>query len=132
MENGFKNLENLNARSGFLFLITIPKIKGIPKINETNFTNSKGSNCTVLNIWAVGSYKFPQNAKLIGVIKTATNVAKAVRLTDKAAFPPESCVMKFEILPPGQAATIIIPKAILGMGFIMFTNKKVIKGNKMN
>ena len=40
--------------------------------------------------------------------------------------------MKLEILPPGQAATINIPNAILGKGSIIKTSKKVIAGNKMN
>ena len=40
--------------------------------------------------------------------------------------------MKFEILPPGQAATIIIPKAILGCGFTNKIIKYVAKGNNTN
>jgi hypothetical protein len=40
--------------------------------------------------------------------------------------------MKLEILPPGHAATINIPNAILGIGFIIRTNKNVTAGNKKN
>ena len=40
--------------------------------------------------------------------------------------------MKLEIFPPGQAATIIIPKAILGCGCMARINRKVSSGNKTN
>ena len=62
----------------------------------------------------------------------AKNVANAVKLTDKAVFPFAKCVIKLEMFPPGQAATIIIPNAILGCGLISITNKKVNNGNKIN
>ena len=62
----------------------------------------------------------------------AKKVAKAVRLTDKAVFPFAKCVMKLEMFPPGQAATIIIPKAILGCGLISITKIKVNNGNNTN
>ena len=63
---------------------------------------------------SVGAYKLPQNCKLNGVIKIQINVANAVRLTDRAAFPPAILLKKFETFPPGQAAIIIIPNAKLG------------------
>lgn len=62
----------------------------------------------------------------------AKNVAKAVKLTDKAVFPFARCVKKLEMLPPGQAATIIIPNAIVGCGLIISTSKKVKAGNRKN
>ena len=62
----------------------------------------------------------------------AKSVAIAVRLTDKAVFPLAKCVMKFEMLPPGQAATMNIPKAMLGIGFMTKTNKKVMAVSTTN
>lgn len=83
-------------------------------------------------IAAVGPYIEPQNCKFKGVIKTAKRVATAVKLTDKAEFPLAKWVIKFEILPPGQAATINIPNAILGIGSVNHTNKNVTMGNNKN
>jgi hypothetical protein len=72
-----------------------------------------------ITILAVSEYRPPQKAKLKGVIKTADMVAKAVRLMDRAAFPLARDDIKFEIFPPGQAATSIIPRATLGVGFMI-------------
>ena len=41
-------------------------------------------------------------------------VLNAVSDTDNSVFPLEKDVMKFEMLPPGHAATRIIPSAIIG------------------
>ena len=41
-------------------------------------------------------------------------VLNAVSDTDSSVLPFEREVMKFEILPPGQDATSIIPRAIIG------------------
>ena len=95
---------------------SIPKISGRPKTIKTE-----------INIWYVSMvigfsssvptelvyliYNPPQKAKLSGVINTAKTVATAVRLTDNSTFPFANEEMKFEILPPGQAATRIIPIA---------------------
>ncbi|MEZ4905059.1 MAG: hypothetical protein R2822_26560 [Spirosomataceae bacterium] len=57
------------------------------------------------------AYRLPQKVKLKGVITTAIMVLIAVRLTAKATFPRANDVIKLEILPPGQAATSIIPNA---------------------
>src|SRR5690554_784561 len=65
-------------------------------------------------------------------MKTAIKVEKAVKLTERAVFPFDKYVIKFETFPPGQAATIIIPRAILGWGLIAKTSKKVRKGNRIN
>ena len=79
------------------------------------FNISSGLMLTVRRIEAVGSYKLPQNCKLNGVIKIAALVANAVRLTLRAVFPPDRWVIKLEIFPPGQEATMIIPRAMLGL-----------------
>ena len=62
-------------------------------------------------------------------MKTAHTLAMAVMHTESAVFPLANEVMKFEILPPGQAATIIIPIATLGIGLKIQTTKKVKNGN---
>ena len=55
--------------------------------------------------------------KFKGVMKIALNVAKAVKLTDKAALALAIELMKLEMFPPGQEATKIIPNAMVGDGF---------------
>lgn len=64
----------------------------------------------------------------------ASRVAIAVKLTDKATFALASDEMKLEILPPGHAATKIIPSAMVGDKnlFNAMTSKKVRKGSKTN
>ena len=73
----------------------------------------------------------PQNAMLKGVRNMALTVENAVIDTDSAEFPPALCVMKFEILPPGQAATRIKPNAIDGCGWARITKRKVKTGKMM-
>ncbi len=87
---------------------------------------------TAVNIAAVGGYRLAQKLKLNGVMNMAATVEIAVRLTERATFPRAREVMKLETLPPGQAATIIIPIAILGRGSITSTNRKVSKGRTRN
>ena len=132
IEKGFKYFINFNAITGFFQRTIIPKTSGTPKINKTNLNNTNGSNSIAFKMVAVGSCRLLQNWKFKGVITKQTKVANAVRLTDKAEFPFAICVIKLEIFPPGQAATKNIPKAILGLGLIAFTNKKVSAGNNMN
>lgn len=93
---------------------------------------SKGFILTVRRMEAVGSYRPPQNCKLNGVIKMAAIVANAVRLTLSAVFPPERWVIKLEIFPPGQEATKIIPRAILGLGCKIRIRPKVKAGRIIN
>ena len=69
-----------------------------------------------------------QKAKLKGVMKMAAEVVIAVKLTDSAAFPPANLLMKLLMFPPGQQATNIIPKAMLGRGSNMKISIKVIMG----
>ncbi len=99
---------------------------------ETNSTISTGEMATSVNIFDVGPYNEPQNSRFKGVIITANKVATAVRLTDKAELPLAKCVMKLEIFPPGHAATMNIPKAMLEIGSIIHTNAKVIAGKSIN
>ena len=59
-------------------------------------------------------YMLPQKAKFSGVVNTHAAVLNAVSETESSVFPLESDVMKFEMLPPGQDATSIIPNEIIG------------------
>ncbi len=45
----------------------------------------------------------------------APSVAIAVKLTERATLPFAREEMKLDILPPGQAATKIIPNAMVGV-----------------
>ena len=87
---------------------------------------------TYLTQVALGILNVCQNEILNGVMNTAVTLAMAVIHTESAVFPLARAVMKFEILPPGHAATIIIPIATLGIGFKIKTNKKVKKGSAKN
>ena len=72
------------------------------------------------------------NARLKGVEKTATELLRAVMLTDRAVLPWASQTRKLETLPPGQAATSIMPRATVGDGFRIRVNPKVAAGSKKN
>ena len=63
---------------------------------------------------------------------TAVKVEKPVRLMDRAVLPLAIDDKKFEIFPPGQDATRIIPNARLGWGFTRRISKKGKKGNSIN
>lgn len=65
-------------------------------------------------------------------MKMADKVASAVMVTDKAELPFASDDRKFEMFPPGQDATSIIPSATDGVGLIIITNKNVMAGNTKN
>ena len=112
--------------------MSIPRTKGIPRINDTNLNNSYGFRDTVFKIEFVGAYKLPQNCKFKGVIRIQAKLAKAVKLTDNAAFPPAILLKKLETFPPGQAAIIIIPRAKLGCGCIKIIARNVAAGNRKN
>ena len=65
-------------------------------------------------------------------MNSATVVAIAVIDTESAVFPPARWVRKFEMLPPGQAATSIRPSAMLGSGRKARTMRKVAAGKTTN
>jgi len=60
----------------------------------------------------------------------AAVVEIAVRLTERATLPLAMELIKFEMFPPGHAATKIIPNATVGVGLSRSTNRKVRDGNK--
>ena len=74
--------------------------------------------------------RLPQNAKLSGVITTATAVDSALTLTDSAVLPRAWCTRKLEMCPAGQDDTRIMPSAMLGKGCSTHTSTYVIAGNK--
>ena len=82
-----------------------------------------------LSNWEVGLYRPAQREKLKGVRKIADILEKAVKLTESAVFPFARLVKKLETLPPGQAATKNIPKAMLGGGWRSVTKTQVRNGS---
>ena len=131
-ETTFRILAIFKAIVGHILFTHIPRINGTPSNRDTNFIISKGEIATSSKIIEVGSYKVPQNCKFKGVITIASSVAIAVKLTDNAEFPLAKWVIKLDTLPPGHAATINIPKAILGIGFVIYMSKKVMAGKTIN
>ena len=94
-----------------------PSTIGKPKSNNTCYIiGPKGiSNLGIsLRTLTKRLYIEPQKKKLSGVIMGEKEVVIAVNDTDKAPLPFESTDRKLEILPPGQDATRIIPRAIIG------------------
>lgn len=75
---------------------------------------------------------FAQKLKFNGVKIGVISVAIPVRPTERAVFAPEIDEMKFEIFPPGHAATKSIPSANAGCGFKSNTIRKVKKGSSKN
>lgn len=93
---------------------------------------SKGFNTISTGWFPIPKYKPPQKPKFKGVIITAKIVEKAVNPTDNSTLPLANDVKKFEILPPGQDATISIPSATVAPGFIITISINVINGKRKN
>ena len=68
--------------------------------------------------------------KFKGVIIGAAAVVIAVKDTESSIFPFEREEIKLEMFPPGQEATKIIPRAIIGVikGFNIKARRKVTNG----
>jgi len=77
---------------------------------------SLGDKLTWVRIFAVAGFKLPQKDKFSGVMMMAAAVDSAVILMETAQFPFARYVMMLERLPPGHAATSIIPRAMDGAG----------------
>lgn len=87
------------------------------------------------NVWSRDSASGnnpDQKWKLMGVKMGQSTVATPVRVTDKAILAPEIEAIKLDTLPPGQAATRIMPKAIAGCGWIRYTSSAVMAGSIRN
>ena len=78
--------------------------------------NSISRGCSTLSArWLTNrAYNPPQKEKLNGVMNTASPVDMAVSVTDSSVLARDSDDMKLEMLPPGQAATSIMPMATIG------------------
>ena len=98
---------------------SMPSTRGIPRritivlnISQNGMLSSGMTrSCLSANL----RYMPPQNEKLIGVVKMQAAVLNAVNDTESSVFPFERLVMKLEMFPPGQDATRIIPRAIIGL-----------------
>lgn len=66
---------------------------------------------------AVSGLSAAQNRMLSGVVTMASRLDTPVMLIDSAVLPRAICVIRLEMLPPGHAATTIMPSAMLGCGF---------------
>ena len=77
-----------------------------------NGITSVGISLLIEIIWL---YIEPQKKKLNGVTSGAKAVVIAVIEIDNSTLPFERDDIKFEMLPPGQDATKIIPSAIIGV-----------------
>ena len=67
-----------------------------------------------------------------GVKNIAPIVEKAVIVTESAVLPRAKCVMKFEMLPPGQQATRMMPSAMLGCGRSTIVSAQAVAGSSTN
>jgi len=94
----------------------MPRTTGIPSRMSTVLIISHASISMGITRFDAAEYSLPQKEKLKGVINIAAIVAMAVKVIERATFPFASDEMKFDMLPPGQAATSIIPIATLGVG----------------
>ena len=100
--------------AGYFDERNIPATSGIPRIRKTVPRIFNGFKLISLIITAVSGFKLPQKAIFKGVKIIARTVDIAVMLTERAVLPRARCVIKFDTLPPGQAATRIIPNAMEG------------------
>ena len=76
-----------------------------------------GSMLTCRNSALVSGLSPAQKMMFSGVVTIASRLDTPVMLIESAVLPRAICVIRLEIFPPGQAATTIIPSAILGCGF---------------
>ena len=87
---------------------------GVSLLNILNTSHRGMARCgTSPATSATCRYRLPYSQKLKGVIRMASAVLMAVRLTDNSMFAFERELMKFEMLPPGQEATRIMPSAMV-------------------
>ncbi len=126
MRTGF---DIFSAIAGKCLLKSIPAIRGNNKMPVMLRNRSMNSISSSFNWDDNPGMSDAQNKKLTGVIINATSEVIAVRVTDKATLPLESKVKKLETFPPGQAATIIIPSAMPGIGLRSTMSKQVIIGS---
>ena len=92
----------------------------------------EGSICNCCSQPAVAGFVATIQVKLNGVRNSASTLATAERLTDKAVLPPPKCVMTFDNEPPGQAATRIMAASTLGGSDSASVANQVANGNSTN
>jgi len=119
-----KGFLTLFARFGKYRDMIRPAANGMPRTIKIVIKTSTGLKLTSCKIFAVSGLRFPQNARLSGVMNIAAAVDIAVIVMEIAVFPFARYVMILERLPPGHAATSIIPKAIEGCGFMIMVKRK--------
>src|SRR4051794_10327494 len=90
---------------------------GTPSSNSVDPIKDTGSTLTCFSSAAVCGLSPAQNRMFSGVVMVASRLEMPVIDTDSAVLPRAMWVMRLEILPPGQAATTIMPNAMDGCGF---------------
>lgn len=68
--------------------------------------------------------------KINGIVRMLIILAIAVKVTDKAIFPLQICVIKLLVGPPGQVAKISNPTAIIGLKLKIMASVKPMIGKK--
>ena len=117
MDSHCRGFLRASATLGRKWLVRMPSTSGIPSRMKMVLNTSHRGMTRVgisLSTPAKCRYRLPQHQKLNGVRKTARAVEMAVRLTESSMLALPRELMKLEMLPPGQAATRIIPMAIMG------------------
>ena len=128
IDNGFcRRLANL----GFFQTSNAPRQSGKAKINNVWVRNFVALKSLPTSISRVGVYIDNQNKIETGVINAAAKDDVAVIETESAILARPNIASKFEILPPGQQDTMIMPKANEGAGFSRITKPSVSSGKPM-
>jgi hypothetical protein len=65
-------------------------------------------------------------------VKILIILARAVKVTDNAIFPLQTCVIKLLVGPPGQEAKIMTPTAIIGFRLKRIASENPIRGNNIS
>ena len=105
------------ATLGRKWLVRMPSTSGIPRRMKIVLNTSQSGITRVgisLLMPAKWRYTLPHAQKLNGVMNTARAVEMAVSETESSMLAFARELMKLEMLPPGQAATRIMPIAIMG------------------
>jgi len=135
-----KNRIDRIVKGFFIFWVTlgnflatiIPRIEGTISIFRIVTKMAQKLNSTSFNMSAVSGLREPHKLRLKGSMNTEIMVEIDDILTDRAVFPLEKFVKKFERFPPGQLAIKITPRAILGWRSKRLMATKAPAGNRKN
>ena len=106
-----------------------PVARGAPRVSAVSKRNAPQSRPIVLSRFDVRGWSPAQKTMLKGVVSTARALESAVNETERAASPRAAWVRTFDAFPPGQAATTIMPRAMLAVGAMAKVRRKVRAGS---